>query len=110
MAIDEHGGSNGIREQNMFDSAMATPQNKFAYADCDLVDLAAAYAFGLAKNHPFVDGNKRTAAISCFVFLELNGVSGAVPEAEVVAMFEDLAAGEVDEEGLAVWLRERLAH
>jgi death-on-curing protein len=108
MAIEEHGGSYGIRDRNMLESALARPQNKYAYAECDLFDLAAAYGFGLAKNHPFVDGNKRTAAITCFVFLELNGFSRAIPEAEVAAMFEDLAAGEVDEDGLAAWLRERL--
>jgi len=109
LAIEEHGGSYGIRDESMLDSALARQQGKHAYGKPDLFDLAAAYAFGLARNHPFVDGNKRTAAISSLTFLELNGVEANLPEAEVAAVFEGLAAGDLDESQVDAWFRERLS-
>ena len=102
------GGPEGVRDLTMLESALGRPQNKFAYEDCDLASLAAAYAFGIAKNHPFVDGNKRAALLSVVVFLGLNGVDFVADNAEAVVMIRDLAAGEVAEEGLARWIRDTL--
>jgi len=90
----------------MLESALARPINKHAYAETDLAKLAAAYAFGIARNHPFVDGNKRTALLSIVTFLGLNDVDFIASEAEAVVIIRDLAAGEVDEEGLARWIRD----
>ncbi|HEX5128596.1 MAG TPA: type II toxin-antitoxin system death-on-curing family toxin, partial [Usitatibacter sp.] len=80
------------------------PRNLAAYAKPTLFDLAAAYAFGIARNHPFVDGNKRTALVASFTFLELNGVEVTAPETEAVLIFLDLAAGKVPEAALSRWL------
>ena len=102
------GGPVGVRDQTMLESALGRPQNKFVYEDCDLASLAAAYAFGIAKNHPFVDGNKRAALLSIVVFLGLNGIDFIADNAEAVVMIRDLAAGEVAEEGLARWIRDTL--
>jgi death-on-curing protein len=92
----------------MLESAMARPQ-KAAYAEPDAAALAASYAFGLARNHPFVDGNKRTAAVVSEGFLNLNGYVLDASDAEVVVLFMALAAGEIDEDDLANWFRERIA-
>lgn len=98
------GGPDGVRDLGLLESALARPINKFAYGEHDLASLAAAYAFGIAKNHPFVDGNKRAAFASIIVFLGLNGIDFVVPEPEATAMILSLAAGEVGEEGLARWI------
>ena len=104
--LAEHGGGEGIRDSGLLDSALQRPINKFAYGEPDLFDLAAAYAYGIARNHPFVDGNKRTALVSCRTFLLINGYELAATREEKYEIFLALAAGELDEDGLASWLRE----
>jgi death-on-curing protein len=104
--IAEHGGAVGVRDQGLLESALARPQNRAAYGEADAHVLAAAYAFGVAKNHPFVDGNKRTALVLCELFLELNGWRNAAGDAETLAAVLDLASGDLDEEGFAAWLRD----
>ena len=107
MVIEEHGGPDGIRNHDMFDSALSRPKNKFLYEpNCNLYQLAAAYSFGIAKNHPFVDGNKRTAFLCGTLFLELNGISFNATEAESVIIFQNLAGSEIDENDLARWFEE----
>lgn len=102
------GGPAGIRDVGMLESALGRPMNKHAYEGVeDLAVLAAAYAFGIARNHPFVDGNKRAALLSLIVFLGLNDVDFVAPEAEAVVAIQSLAAGTLSEEGLARWIRDR---
>jgi death-on-curing protein len=100
------GGAAGVRDLGLLEPALARPINKFGYGDDDLASLAAAYAFGIAKNHPFVDGNKRAAFASIIVFLGLNGIDFAVPPENATAMILALAAGEVSEQSLARWVRD----
>jgi death on curing protein len=100
------GGGDGMRDLGLLDSALARPLNKFAYGESDLAALAAAYAFGIARNHPFVDGNKRAAFGSMIVFLGLNGIDLDVPPQDATAIILEVAAGEIDEDGLARWLRD----
>lgn len=100
------GGPAGIRDEGLLESALARPQNKWTYGETDLAALAAAYAFGIARNHPFVDGNKRAAFMCSMVFLRKNGIAFAPVEAEATAAILALAAGEVEEEGLARWMRD----
>lgn len=107
--LAEHGGGAGARDLGLLQSALFRPQNLSAYGEPDAAALAAAYGFGIAKNHPFIDGNKRAAAIVALMFLDLNGVSYAIGEAELVVMILGLAAGELTEEQVADWFRERLA-
>ena len=104
-----HGGGEGVRDATLLDSALARPQNLAAYGKPDAAALAAAYAFGIARNHPFVDGNKRTALVVSETFLLLNGHGCAASDAEAVVTFLALAAGELGEEELADWFREHLA-
>lgn len=106
--IAEHGGGEGVRDFGLLDSAMARPLNLDAFGEPDAADLAAAYAFGIARNHPFVDGNKRTAAVVSEAFLLLNGFALGASDAEVVVAFLALAAGELSEEELADWFRGHL--
>ena len=107
MLVSEHGGLSGVRDHALLDSALARPQQKAAYeSDADIFELAAAYSYGLARNHPFADGNKRIALTIAAVFLELNGFTLNAPEAEAVIMYQQLAAGELQEDGLAEWLRD----
>ena len=106
--IAEHGGGEGVRDAGLLASAMARPQNLAAYGEPDTAALAAAYAFGIARNHPFVDGNKRTAAVVSETFLALNGHQLTASDAELVVTFVALAAGDLSEEALADWLREHL--
>jgi death on curing protein len=103
--IAEHGGLEGIRDQGLLESAIARPENQAAYAKADVCDLAAAYAYGLARNHPFADGNKRTAFVVCVTFLILNGRDLTAGEVDVVETFLKLAAGELQEAELADWFR-----
>lgn len=106
--LAEHGGRAGVRDTGALESAMARPQN---LADCgtpDAAALAAAYAFGIARNPPFVDGNRRTAAVVSETFLVLNGYELAASDAELVVAFLALAAGELSEAEMADWFRERL--
>jgi death on curing protein len=100
------GGGDGMRDLGLLESALARPLNKFAYGETDLATLAAAYAFGLARNHPFVDGNKRAAFGAMIVFLGLNGIDLDVPPEDATAIILEVAAGEIDEDGLARWLRD----
>jgi death-on-curing protein len=100
-----HGGSPGLRDVALLESALGRPRNKWAYENAELPELAAAYGYGIARNHPFVDGNKRTALLAIYTFLGVNGVDFIVPEADAAAMILSLAAGEVSEESLARWIR-----
>lgn len=99
-----HGGSGGIRDIALLESALNRPLNKWNYENSELPELAAAYAFGIARNHPFVDGNKRTSLLALYTFLGVNGVDFVVPEADAAAMILSLAASEVSEESLARWI------
>ena len=106
--LAEHGGGEGVRDAGALESAMMRPRNLALYGEPDLAALAAAYAFGIARNHPFVDGNKRTAAVVSETFLTLNGHALGASEAELVVAFLALAAGELSEEELTGWFREHL--
>jgi death on curing protein len=106
--IAEHGGGQGVRDAGLVESALARPQNLVAYGEADAAALAAAYAFGIARKHHFVDGNKRTAATICETFLMLNGYTLVASDAELVVAFLALAAGELNEEQVADWFRERI--
>lgn len=102
------GGGQGVRDEGLLESALARPQNLAAYGQPDLAALAASYAYGLAKNHPFVDGNKRTALVVCETFIIDNGKSLIANDAELAVLFEELAGGLISEKELADWLRERV--
>ena len=106
--IAEHGGGEGVRDAGLVESALARPQNLVAYGEPDAAALAGAYAFGIARNHPFVDGNKRTAAVISETFLTLNGYALTASDAELVVASLALAAGELSEAELATWFRERI--
>ena len=108
--LAEHGGSSGVRDAGMLDSALARPQQRFAYGDPppDLAELAAALAFGLARNHPFVDGNKRTAAVACETFIQLNGAELNADDLTLYPLYIGLAEGSLDEAGFAAWLRDHI--
>lgn len=103
-----HGGSAGVRDANLLESALDRPRNKWAYEGAGLPELAAAYGYGIAKNHPFMDGNKRTSLLSIYTFLGLNEVDFVVPEADAAAIILAVAAGEVGEQGLTRWITERI--
>jgi death on curing protein len=102
--LRQFGGPSGLRDRGLLESALARPLNKYAYGTNDLAALAAAYGFGLARNHAFLDGNKRIAFLAMVTFLGLNQVELMVPEAEAVVIMLSVAAGEVDEDGLARWI------
>ena len=104
--LAEHGGPPGVRDAGALESAMARPRNLALYGQPDLAALAAAYGFGIVRNHPFVDGNKRTAAVMMETFLVLNGGALTANDAELVVAIQALAAGELSEDELADWLRE----
>lgn len=108
--IAEHGGSEGLRDEGLLLSALARPQNLLAYGEPapDLASLAAAYAYGIARNHPFVDGNKRTALVAARTFLILNGVDLKATQDDKVLAFLNLAEGAISEEELADWIRKRI--
>ena len=103
--LAEHGGGTGIRDEGLLDSALARPENQFTYGEPTLCELAASNAFGLAKNHPFVDGNKRIAFATAALFLALNGRRLVASEVEVVLRTLALAAGEIGEAEYAAWLK-----
>ena len=103
--LAEHGGGEGVRDMRLLESAMARPQNLASYGQPDIAELAAAYAYGIARNHPFVDGNKRAAAVVSETFLVLNGYRLDATDAELVVAFQALAAGELSEDELADWFR-----
>jgi death-on-curing protein len=105
--LAEFGGLGGTRDNGLLDSALTRPQLIFAYGQPSLCDLAAAYAFGLVRNHPFLDGNKRIGFAVAVLFLELNGRRFTAPEAEATLKTLALAARELDEAGYAAWLRKQ---
>ncbi len=108
--LAEHGGTGGVRDEGLLESALARPQQLYAYGDPvpDLSDLAAALAYGLARNHPFLDGNKRTAAVACETFLELNGATLEANDLDLYPIYLALAEGKLPERDFAAWLRERV--
>ena len=108
MLVAEFGGSSGMRSAALLESALARPKHRNAYGRPDLAALAAAYAAGIIRNHPFVDGNKRAGFMAAYVFLDRNGAELVAPEVEATAMTLALAAGDVDERAFAVWLRRHL--
>jgi death on curing protein len=108
-SLAEHGGGEGLRDEGLLESALARPENLAAYGSPDIADLAASYGFGLAKNHPFIDGNKRAAFLSVGLFLHLNGYRLRATQAEATLTMLGLAAGDVTEPELAAWLREHIA-
>lgn len=107
--LAEHGGAAGIRDTGLLESALARPLNLNAYGEGDLCALATAYAAGIVRNHPFVDGNKRTGFLAAYTVLAVNGLELDAPEAEAVVMTLGLASGEMPDEGYAAWLRDRTA-
>ena len=108
-SLAEHGGSAGLRDEGLLDSALARPLNLVAYGGPDFADLAASYAFGLAKNHPFVDGNKRAAFLSAGLFLALNGFRLTASQVDATQAVLALAGSEISEEAFARWLRANTA-
>lgn len=106
--LAEHGGLTGIKDSGLLESAMSRPLNKHAYGESDLCALAASYGFGVARNHPFNDGNKRTAWVIARLFLRLNDVDIAFEKIEAIETVLALAAGELAEDALADWFRARI--
>ena len=107
--IAEHGGTDGVRDIGLLESALARPQNVHAYEpDADIASLAAAYAFGIIKNHPFLDGNKRTGYVVMETFLVLNGRTLTASQEEKYLTFISLADGSISEDDLAAWIREKM--
>ena len=106
--LAEHGGPTGMRDQGAFDSALARPENLLAYGEPDMAALGAAYAFGLARNHAFTDGNKRISFAACVSFLQLNGLRLDASDDECIATWLALASGTLSEVELATWLRTRI--
>ena len=104
-SIAEFGGKRGLRDEGVLESALARPQNVYAYnPDSTIPDLAAAYAYGLAKNHPFVDGNKRVAFLAIGLFLAINGYRLKAGQVDAIKTMIAVASGELDEQGLSVWI------
>jgi death-on-curing protein len=103
--LAEHGGAVGVRDAGLLASAFARPRNRAAYGEADLCALAAAYAAGIVRNHPFVDGNKRTAFMAAYIFLARNGLRLSSAEDETTRAVQALAAGEMTEDAFAAWLR-----
>ena len=106
--LAEHGGADGVRDMGLLESALARSQNLLAYGSPDLADLAAAYAGGIARNHPFIDGNKRTAWVVAETFVELNGTEIAADDAGAYEAMLALAEGRIDESAFAAWMRPQL--
>ena len=106
ILLGEHGGAPGLRDEGLLESALGRPRQIFAYAECDLPQLAAAYIAGIVRDHPFVDGNRRTGFMTGYVFLERNGSHFSAPEAEAAQAVLELAAGTIGETGFALFLRD----
>ena len=106
--LAEHGGAPGLRDEGLLESALARPRQIFAYSICDLPRWAAAYVTGIVRNHPFVDGNKRTGFMTGYVFLERNGLHFTASQAEAAQAVLELAAGTIDETGFALFLRDHV--
>lgn len=108
-SLAEHGGMIGLRDRGLLESALSRPRNVFAYSkECDFADLASAYAYGLCRNHPFRDGNKRAALLAAGLFLGLNGRRLLADPLEVIEVFFALAAGNLSEKELAEWFRKNI--
>ncbi len=107
--LAEHGGGQGIRDEGLLESALQRPANKLSYGTPDLAELAAAYAYGIARNHPFIDGNKRTALVTSFTFLYVNGLRVTTNQEQNAKQFLALAEGTVQEHELADWFRQNTA-
>jgi death-on-curing protein len=107
--LHEHGGGQGVCDLGLLQSALARPEKLLAYGEPDVASLAASYAFGIARNHPFIDGNKRTAYVVCELFLALNGFVLTSSDADSTLTFLALAAGDLGEDALADWIRANLA-
>ncbi len=105
VQLAEHGGGAGVRDQNLLESALARPENLAAYGEPDAIDLAAAYGFGISRNHAFIDGNKRTGFVAAVMFLRLNGWHLVADEAAKVLTMLAVAAGEITEAEFATWIR-----
>jgi death on curing protein len=103
--LEEHGGARGVRDITLFESALSRSENLFHYGTPDAADLAAAYGYGIARNHPFVDGNKRTAFVAVELFLALNGFELLADDADCVLTMLKVAAGELSEADFALWIR-----
>jgi death on curing protein len=103
--LAEHGGPSGLRDEGLLDSALDRPKNQFSYGNPDIYDLAAAYAYGIAKNHPFLDGNKRTSFVVCETFLNLNDCNLKATDEQALLLWMAVAEGSVTEAELAQWLR-----
>ncbi len=108
VQLAEHGGASGVRDEGLLDSALNRPVNAFAYGEADICALAAAYAFGITRNHPFVDGNKRTAFLVAYTFLHINGLELMADEVGATKAMLALSAGEMDESEFAHWLRKNV--
>lgn len=106
--LAEHGGGSGTRDLGALESALARPQHLALYAEPDVAALAATVAFGIARNHPFVDGNKRSAWVAARLFLRLNGATLTFDKSEATVLMQRLAAGDLSEDEVAAWLRDRL--
>jgi death on curing protein len=107
--LAEHGGLAGVRDEGLLESALARPRQLWSFGEPDMADLAAAYGFGIARNHPFLDGNKRTALVTAELFLARNGGDLAASDADCVTTMLALAAGEIGEDELAAWIRANIA-
>jgi death-on-curing protein len=106
--LAEHGGQAGVRDRGLLESALARPRHQVVYGEQSLARLAASYAFGISRNHPFLDGNKRTSLVVAEFFLELNGLELTATDAECVNTFLQLAAGELTEDSLADWVTDHV--
>ena len=104
--LAEHGGASGTRDDGLFKSALASAENLAAYGEPDAADLAATYGFGIARNHPFIDGNKRTAFVAVELFLDLNGFDLTAGDTDCALTLLAVAAGQMDEAAFARWLRQ----
>lgn len=102
--LAEHGGQPGVRDHGLLESALDRPRNQFAYGEASLTRLAASFAFGLSRNHPFLDGNKRTSLVVAELFLDLNGFELTATDDQCVTAFLQLAAGDLSEDQLAEWI------
>jgi death-on-curing protein len=107
--LAEHGGGAGVRDEGLLDSALSRARSLFAYENTGMPQLAAAYACGICKNHPFIDGNKRTSLVVAELLLALNGQALESPDVECVMVWQKLAAGEMDEQGLSQWFEQHIA-
>ena len=104
--LTRHGGAPGVRDDALLESALARPLNRAGYGESDVAELGALYAIAIARNHPFIDGNKRAGFMAMVLFLSLNGAPLEAPEAEAVVAVMDMASGDLSEEGFTAWVRE----